>query len=67
LASGEWLEEENDRLRAEIQTQARRLDYAVMLLSREAKFLPTWKPETQRFHRAFGVVTEVRDALRDIR
>jgi hypothetical protein len=67
LASSEWLEEENERLRQQIEAQARRLDYAVMQLDREAKFLPEWKPENRRFHRAYTVVAEVRDALREIR
>lgn len=57
---------EVDLLKAEIAAQRRRLDYAVLQLSREAKFLPEWNPENERFHRAFGVVTEVRDKLRDI-
>jgi hypothetical protein len=40
-----------------------RLDYAVLQLAREAKFLPEWKPENKRFYRALGTVTEVRDGL----
>ena len=54
------------RLKAQIAEQERRLDYAVMQLNREAKFLPTWKPENARFYRALGCVTEVRDSLAEL-
>ena len=62
-----WLEEENARLRAVIDSQARRLDYAVLQMEREAKFKRAGRPEDARFLRAFGVVSEVRDALRGVR
>jgi hypothetical protein len=39
------------------------MDYVVSLLEREAKFLPEYKPENRRFHRAYATVQEVRDAL----
>jgi hypothetical protein len=58
-------EEELAQLRSVVAAQGRRLDYAVMLLAREAKFLPEWKPENARFHRALTAVSEVRDALVD--
>lgn len=54
------------RLKEEIRAQRRRLDYVVLQLSREAKFLPEWKPENKRFYRAYSAVTEVRDELRNI-
>lgn len=57
---------EVDLLKAEIAAQRRRLDYAVLQLSREAKFLSDRKPEHARVLRAYSVVTEVRDKLRDI-
>lgn len=55
--------EELTRLKAEIATQKGRLDYAVLQMGREAKFLPEGNPENRRFHRAFSCVKEVRDAL----
>jgi hypothetical protein len=58
--------DELTRIKAEVEVQVRRLDYAVMQLEREAKFLPEWKPENRRFHRAYVAVKEVRDALGDI-
>ena len=58
--------DENARLRAVINSQARRLDYAVMQM-REAKFKRVGGPEDARFLRAYGVVMEVRDTLRDTR
>jgi hypothetical protein len=57
---------EADLLKAEIRAQRRRLDYAVLQMEREAKFKMGGRPEDARFLRAFGVVTEVRDKLRDI-
>lgn len=56
-------EEEVQQLKALLHQQARRLDYAVMQLEREAKFMPKWKPENRRFYRAYDTVTEVRDTL----
>jgi len=56
-------EEELALLKETLATQTRRLDYAVLQLTREAKFLPESKPENRRFHRAYSTVTEVRDAL----
>lgn len=53
----------NEEVRAEVAAQKRRLDYAVLQLAREAKFLPKYKPENARFHRAFDAVAETRDAL----
>lgn len=53
----------NEQVRAELAMQKGRLDYAVLQLAREAKFLPEHKPENARFHRAFNTVVGVRDAL----
>lgn len=56
-------DEDEARFREALLVQKRRLDYAVLQLTREAKFLPESKPENRRFHRAFATVTEVRDTL----
>jgi hypothetical protein len=53
----------NEQVRAELAMQKGRLDYAVLQLAREAKFLPKHKPENARFHRAFETVSSVRDGL----
>lgn len=57
------MEKSEEELRLEIRKLVRRLDYAVMQLEREAKFQPTWKIETKRFHRAYDCVREVRDDM----
>jgi hypothetical protein len=56
-------QEELTKLRQQVAVQAKRLDYVVLQLAREAKFLPEYKPENKRFHRALNTVVEVRDAL----
>ena len=50
-------------LKAKIREQQRRLDYAVLQMGREAKFMPESNPENRRFYRAFSCVKEVRDEL----
>jgi len=60
-------EEELARLKEALAVQTRRLDYAVLQLTREAKFLPESKLENRRFHRAYATVTEVRDTLAGLR
>lgn len=54
---------EVEELKAQVREQRRRLDYAVLQLGREAKFLQEGMPEHRRFHRAFSCVKEVRDEL----
>lgn len=56
-------EEELAQLKVHVATQAQRLQYALMQLDREAKFLPKWKPENNRFHRAHEVIAEVHASL----
>lgn len=53
----------SEEVRAEVAAQKRRLDYVVLQLAREAKFLPQSKPENRRFYRAFDAVADTRDAL----
>lgn len=60
------MEEELAQLKQIVAAQQRRLDYAVLQLSREAKFLPESRPENRRFYRAFEVVVEVNETLRGI-
>ena len=52
--------------RAELERLKGRLDYAVLQLAREGKFLPADRPENRRFHRAFTCITEVRDDLEEV-
>lgn len=61
------MEQSEQELRAEIDRLSQRLDYVVLQLEREAKFMPTWKPETRRFHRAYDCVREVRDDMKGLR
>jgi len=56
----------DDKTSETLHAQLRRLDYAVLQLTREAKFLPEAKPENRRFHRAYACVTEVRDELQGL-
>lgn len=53
-----------------MQTEAlrlqRRLEYAELQLAREAKFLPRYKPENDRFYRAYDTCSEVGTGLGDL-
>lgn len=59
--------ETEEELRLELDRLKGRLDYAVLQLEREAKFMPKWKIETKRFHRAHDCVREVRDDMEKLR
>lgn len=52
-----------ERMKAENQRLAKRLNYAELQMLREAKFKNRNRPEDQRFFRALDVVTEVKNDL----
>ena len=56
----------DDKTREALHAQLRRLDYAALQLTREAKFMHRHNPEHRRFFRAYDTVTEVRDDLQGL-
>lgn len=53
----------NEEVATQLRTMKGRLDYAVLQLQREARFLTPTNPGNRRFYRAFETTTEVRDEL----